>query len=210
MSEALIQKKRNEREQEIVLRLLEHVAEDEGLSQAKFANQIGIAKGLANAYFNRCLQKGWIKLRQVPKQRFLYYLTPKGFAEKASLTAEFLSASYTFYRRAREDLGSVMDQAAADGHQTLVVLGAGELAEIAAIVGDEHSTEIVGFYDPVSDRRRIAGLPVVRSWDLVGRVDAALLATVDNAQRFYKTFTSDHPDILVFVPRQLEAIVWEK
>lgn len=210
MSDAFIQRRRNEREQEIVLKLLEQVAEDEALSQAKFAKQIGIAKGLANAYFNRCLQKGWIKLRQVPKQRFLYYLTPKGFAEKASLTAEFLSASYTFYRRAREDLGAIMDKAAADGHETLVVLGAGELAEIAAIVGDEHSTEIVGFYDPVSDRRRIAGLPVVRSWDLVGKVDAALLATVDNAQRFHKTFTSDHPDIPVFVPRQLEAIVWEK
>ena len=60
MSDALIKRKRSEREQEIVLRLLEHVSDDEALSQAKFANQVGIAKGLANSYFNRCLQKGWI------------------------------------------------------------------------------------------------------------------------------------------------------
>ena len=210
MSEALIQRKRSEREQEIFLRLLEHVAEDEGLSQAKFAKQVGIAKGLANSYFNRCLQKGWIKLRQVPKQRFLYYLTPQGFAEKASLTAEFLSASYTFYRRAREDLGSIMDEAASSGHNRLAVLGAGELAEIAAIVSDEHPTEIIGFYDPVSDRKSIAGRPVVRSWERMGNVDAALLATIENAQRVHKTFACDYSEIPIYVPCQLHSIVWDK
>ena len=47
MSETLIQRKRSESEQEIVLRLLENVANDEALSQAGFAKQIGIAKGLA-------------------------------------------------------------------------------------------------------------------------------------------------------------------
>lgn len=160
MSDALIQKKRNEREQEIVLRLLEHVAEDESLSQAKFAQRIGIAKGLANSYFNRCLQKGWIKLRQVPKQRFLYYLTPKGFSEKASLTAQFLSYSYKFYRDARADLGATMDKAAAKGHKRLAVLGDGELAEIAAIVSEEGPTEIVGFIAEKSTRERIAGRSV--------------------------------------------------
>ena len=210
MPDALIQKKRTEREQEIVLRLLEDVAENGELSQAKFAKRVGIAKGLANAYFNRCLQKGWIKLRQVPKQRFLYYVTPKGFAEKASLTAQFLSASYTFYRRARKDLGSTMDAAAADGHRKLAVLGAGELAEIAAIVSDEHPVDIVGFYDPVSERKLIAGRPVVRRWEEMRRVDAALLATVENAKSTYKTFTTDYQDIPVHVPRQLEALVWDK
>ena len=133
MSDALIQRKRNEREQEIVLRLLENVADDNDLSQDKFAKRVGIAKGLANSYFNRCLQKGWIKLRQVPKQRFLYYLTPKGFTEKASLTAQFLSHSYKFYRDARADLVTTMEMAAAKGHVRLAVLGDGELAEIAAI-----------------------------------------------------------------------------
>jgi len=92
LSGALIKRKKDEAEQEIVLRLLEHVERHDVVSQDGFAKQIGIAKGLANAYFNRCLQKGWIKLRQVPKQRFLYYLTPKGFAEKARLIPACLKA----------------------------------------------------------------------------------------------------------------------
>ena len=108
MSDALIQKKRDEGKQEILLRLLEQVEADDSVSQDRFAKRVGIAKGLANAYFNRCLQKGWIRLRQVPKQRFLYYLTPKGFAEKARLTAAFLTSSYQFYRHAREDVSLTM------------------------------------------------------------------------------------------------------
>lgn len=210
MSDALIQKKRSEREQEIVLRLLEHVAEDEALSQAKFAKQVGIAKGLANAYFNRCLQKGWIKLKQVPKQRFLYYVTPKGFAEKASLTAQFLSDSYTFYRRARADLGTTMTRAAAKGHARLAVLGDGELAEIAAIVSEECPGEIVGFVALETSRTRIAGKPVVKSWDQIKAPDAALLATVTDAKPVYKNFTREYPDVPVYVPKQLDALVWDK
>jgi hypothetical protein len=210
MPDALIQKKRNEREQEIVLRLLEHVADDEALSQAKFANQVGIAKGLANSYFNRCLQKGWIKLRQVPKQRFLYYLTPKGFAEKASLTAQFLSYSYQFYRDARADLNVTMEKAAAKSHKRLAVLGDGELAEIAAIVSDGIPIEIVGFIAAQSGRESIAGQPVVRDWKMIGEADAVILATVDDAKTVFKEFTAANPDVQVYVPSQLDALVWDK
>lgn len=210
MSEALIQRKRSEREQEIVLRLLEHVSDDEALSQAKFANQIGIAKGLANSYFNRCLQKGWIKLRQVPKQRFLYFLTPKGFAEKASLTAQFLSYSYQFYRDARADLGTTMELAAAKGHKRLAVLGDGELAEIAAIVSEETPIEIVRFIATQGGRERIAGKLVVKDWKSVGKADAVLLATVNDAKAVFKAFTKANPNVQVYVPGQLDALVWDR
>lgn len=210
MSEALIQKKRSEGEQEIILRLLEQVADDEALSQAKFAKQIGIAKGLANSYFNRCLQKGWIKLRQVPKQRFLYYLTPKGFAEKASLTAQFLSYSYQFYRDARADLGATMELAGAKGHTRLVVLGDGELAEIAAIVSEEGPVEIIGFIADKSTRERIAGRPVVKNWKNIDGADAVMLATVTDAKAVFKAFTKVNPTVPIFLPKQLEALVWDK
>lgn len=210
MPDALIQRKRDEREQEIVLRLLEEVASDEELSQARFANQIGIAKGLANAYFNRCLQKGWIKLRQVPKQRFLYYLTPKGFAEKASLTAQFLSASYQFYRDARSDLGQSMQSAVVDGHSRLAVLGDGELAEIAAIICDEYAAEIVAFFKPMSKRKSIAGYPVVSGWNDVDAADAVLLASVEEAKGLYENFRREFPDVPVYVPGQLEALLWDR
>ena len=209
MTDALVQKERSQREQTIVLKLLEHVEDDAGLSQAEFASRVGIAKGLANSYFNRCLQKGWIKLRQVPKQRFLYYLTPKGFAEKANLTAQFLAYSYQFYRDARADLRRTMQDAAADGHVHLAVLGDGELAEIAAVVSDEVAVEIIAFAAPDSKRKRIVGRPVFDDWSSIDGADAAVLATVEDAAAIYTEFATAHADVPVYVPSQLTALVWK-
>lgn len=209
-SQALIQKKRAEGDQEIVLRLLEHVESAEAISQDRFAQQVGIAKGLANAYFNRCLNKGWIKLRQVPKQRFLYYLTPKGFAEKARLTAQFLTHSYRFYREARADMVALMRNAKTNGHNHLAVLGDGELAEIALIVSHETPVDIVGFIAPDSSRPCIAGRPVVPTWGQIVGADGAILATVEDALAVFKEFSAEQPTVPVLVPEQLRSLVWKK
>jgi hypothetical protein len=210
MTEAFIQKRRNESNQEIMLRLLEHVEADNSVSQDGFAKRVGIAKGLANTYFNRCLQKGWIRLRQVPKQRFLYYLTPKGFVEKARLTSEFLMSSYQFYRHLRADVGALMADAAQHGHTRLAVLGYEELAEIIAIVSEESPIEIAGFIAPDSERERLAGRPVVASWSSIEGADGAILATFQGAREVYDTFRAQHPAVTVLVPRQLYPLVWER
>jgi len=210
MSGTLIKRRKAESGAEIVRQLLEHVERHDAVSQDRFAKQIGIAKGLANAYFNRCLQKGWIKLRQVPKQRFLYYLTPKGFAEKARLTAQFLTHSYHFYREAREDMVKLMADAEKHGKRRLAVLGAGELAEIIAIVSDESPVELVGFVAPGSARQSIAGLPVVASWTDIETAQGAVLATLEDPRSVYEAFSAEHPAVPVFVPRQLYSLVWKK
>src|SRR5262245_2334535 len=210
MSDPLIQKKRHESTQEIVLRLLELVETDDPVSQDRFAKRVGIAKGLANAYFNRCLNKGWIKLRQVPKQRFLYYLTPKGFAEKARLTAQFLTHSYRFYREARADMVALMRNAKTNGHEHLAVLGDGELAEIALIVSHETPVHIVGFIAPRSSRSRIAGRPVVPKWSEISGADGAVLATMEDALAVFQAFRAEQPKVPLLVPEQLRSLVWKK
>ena len=210
MAEKLIEKERAERGQGIVLQLLEHVAEDDAVTQAQFAKRVGIAKGLANAYFNRCLQKGWIKLRQVPRQRYLYYLTPKGFAEKARLTASFLSYSYKFYRDARADLVATMADAANDGHARIGVLGDGELAEIAAVVSEEAAVEIVGFVSSDGARKRMARCPVATDWLELDGAEAALLATVDDAKVTYDDFRERYAHVPLYVPAQIGALVWDQ
>ena len=211
MADALIQRKKSEGDQEIVLRLLEHVETGDAVSQDRFAKRLGIAKGLANAYFNRCLQKGWIKLSQVPKQRFLYYLTPRGLAEKARLSAQFLTHSYQFYREARSDMAHLFSELADEGHRRVGVLGAGELAEIAAIVSEDARVSVVGFLDPVVTRKTLVGRPVVSNWDHLGEgMDCAVLATIEDARDVLSSFLSERPDVPVFIPSQLRSLLWGK
>jgi DNA-binding MarR family transcriptional regulator len=75
-----IAKLRGANEDEIVLGVLAAVQQDSQLTQRGMANQLGIALGLANAYLKRCARKGYIKVQQIPRRRYAYYLTPTGFS----------------------------------------------------------------------------------------------------------------------------------
>ena len=63
------------------------VEENSQITQRSLASELGIALGLTNAYLKRCVRKGWVKINQAPANRYAYYLTPRGFAEKSRLTA---------------------------------------------------------------------------------------------------------------------------
>src|SRR3546814_3869106 len=67
----------------ITLGLLNAGDGDRAVTQRGIAADLGIAVGLVNAYLKRCVNKGLIKVQQLPKRRYAYYLTPKGFAEKS-------------------------------------------------------------------------------------------------------------------------------
>lgn len=146
---------------EIVLGLLNSIERDSTITQRKLAGDLGIALGLANAYLRRCARKGLIKMSQVPLNRYAYYLTPQGFAEKSRLTAEYLSVSFNFFRRARGDCALLLGQCAARGWRRVALYGAGDLAEIAVLSAGESGIEVVCVIDARLAGGRCAGLPVV-------------------------------------------------
>ena len=146
---------------QIVLGLLTSIERDSSITQRKLAGDLGIALGLANAYLRRCVRKGLVKIGQVPLNRYAYYLTPQGFAEKSRLTAEYLTASFHFFRRARADCVSLMQECAGLGWRRVALYGAGELAEIAVLSAGETEIEVVCVIDPARAGGRCAGLAVV-------------------------------------------------
>ncbi len=144
-----------------MLSVLTSVERDSAITQRQLARELGIALGLANAYLRRCVRKGLVKMRQVPLNRYAYYLTPQGFAEKSRLTAEYLTLSLDFFRRARTDCAALFDECEAEGWRTAALYGAGELAEIAALSAGETAVEVLCVVDAEHGARRCAGLPVV-------------------------------------------------
>jgi DNA-binding MarR family transcriptional regulator len=146
---------------EIVLGLLTSIERNSAVTQRKLAGDLGIAVGLTNAYLRRCVRKGFVKICQVPLNRYAYYLTRQGFAEKGRLTAEYLRVSLDFFRRARRDCSELLQQCAARGWRRVALFGTGELAEIAVISATESAIEIVCVVDPEHAERRCAGVPVV-------------------------------------------------
>lgn len=170
----------------ITLGMLSAIEEDSSLSQRLLAQELGIALGLANAYLKRCVKKGWIKVQQVPANRYAYYLTPTGFSEKARLTGEYLSSSLEFFRYAREQSAALCALAAMRRIRRIALIGASELAEITALTALDSSVEIVGIVDPARAGGRLAGLAIVADLDALEAVEAVIVTDMRNPKRSFE------------------------
>lgn len=171
----------------IVLDLLSSVESDGARSQRHIAAELGIALGLVNAYLRRCVKKGLVKVQDAPARRYAYYLTPQGFAEKSRLTVQYLSDSFSFFRKAKDDCTRVFDEAAARGFGRLVLAGKSDLTEIAILCAVEVGATVVAVVDPPSEGSRFVGVDVVGTYpDVKGGFDAIIVTDVAGAQASYE------------------------
>jgi hypothetical protein len=160
----------------ILLGLLESVERGGEQSQRRLASELGIALGLVNAYLKRCINKGLVKVTDAPARRYAYYLTPHGFAEKSRLTIDYLSCSFSLFRRAKHDCATAFEVARARGFNQIALLGISDLAEIAAICALDSGVTISAIVDMNAPHSRFVGLPVVKSLDEIkGQVDAVIV-----------------------------------
>lgn len=157
-----------DREEALTLELLEAIEQRSDVTQRNLAARLDVALGLANSYLKRCVRKGLVKIQQVPPNRYLYYLTPKGFHEKSRLTAQYLVSSLNIYRRASDGYARLFAACAAEGRDRVVLCGATDLAEIAAIRAREFGITVTGIYDPYAAGDSALGLPV---WKDAGQLD---------------------------------------
>ncbi len=174
----------NKREDSLTLEILETIEKNDKLTQRHLANNLGVALGLANSYMKRCVRKGLIKVHQAPANRFLYYLTPKGFAEKSRLTASYLSSSFDFYRRAGASLAEAFSFCEECNKTSVLLCGVSELAEIASLRAYEHEINIVGVFDPFSKKENLLHLKVWHSLDDVDEYDVCLITSLEEAVSF--------------------------
>jgi DNA-binding MarR family transcriptional regulator len=192
----------------IVLGILESVERDGTRSQRKIASDLGIALGLVNAYLKRCVKKGLLKIGQAPAPRYAYYLTPHGFAEKSRLTVEYLSASFSFFRKAREDCASVMSVAHARGWNRAVLAGVSDLAEIAILCALEQGVSIVAVIDAKFAGDRFVGAPVVSSIaDVTGGFETLVVTDLEATEISVRAVIDQLGSDRVLVPTLLRIRV---
>jgi DNA-binding MarR family transcriptional regulator len=129
------------------LKILEEIEKDKTPSQRYLAGKLNISLGLVNSFIKRLAQKGLFKIKNIPKNRVKYILTPKGAAEKTRLTYKYIQYSFQFYKSAREKLRILFYGFKKNGNKKIVFYGAGDLAEIAYISLQEVPIELVAIVD---------------------------------------------------------------
>ena len=129
------------------LKILEEIEKNKAPSQRYLAGKLNISLGLVNSFIKRLTQKGFFKIKNIPKNRVKYILTPKGAAEKTRLTYKYIQYSFQFYKSAREKLRILFYGLTKNGNKKIVFYGAGDLAEIAYISLIEVPIELVAVID---------------------------------------------------------------
>jgi ribosomal protein S25 len=162
------------------LRLLEAVHEDSRVTQRGLASKLGIALGLANIYLKRMIHKGYIKVVNVQPNRISYLITPRGIAEKARLTYEFMDYSLHLYGEVRQHLRDAMQDCAAAGKR-VAIYGSGEAAELAYLSLKESGLDPVAVFDQTGGRVFL-GMPVQPIAEHAGvEFDLMIVATLDRS-----------------------------
>lgn len=128
-------------------RILEEISEDDNLTQRKLSKKLGIALGLTNLYLKRLIKKGYIMVDTMPRNRIIYNLTPKGIAEKSTLTYEYMKYSFNFYRNLRSGFNKILSAIEKEKASKIIFYGAGEIAEIAYLSLQETRLDLVAIVD---------------------------------------------------------------
>ena len=162
------------------LRLLEAVHEDGRVTQRGLASKLGMALGLANIYLKRMVHKGFIKVVNVQPNRITYLVTPRGIAEKARLTYEFMDYSLHLYGEVRQHLREALRDCAAAG-QSAAIYGSGEAAELAYLSIKESGLELVAVFDETGGGNFL-GMPVLPISEHASiAFDLIIVATLDRS-----------------------------
>ncbi len=188
-----------QREESLTLELLSAIEAKSDVTQRHIADRMGVALGLANSYLKRCVRKGLVKITQAPANRYLYYLTPTGFAEKSRLTAQYFSYSFDFYRRASASTREALALCAERNWRRLLFIGTSELAEIAFVSSHDFKFEIIGTYAAGSGLKAFLGRPVWEEIPPLDKFDGAIFCALDGHQAWFERVTQEIPvERLVF------------
>jgi hypothetical protein len=193
-----------ENQDKILLGVLSAVDRDAQVSQRTISRELGVALGLANAYFKRCVRKGWIKVQQVPRRRYAYYLTPQGFAEKTRLAGQYFVSSFNFFRRARTQISELMQDCAAQQRRRIAFAGVSELAEVGVLCAHDFPIVLAGIVDRARAGEKFCGLPVVATFKECGPVDAVIVTALMNSEAAYQKAVEAVGAERVLTPRILQ------
>jgi len=189
---------------EILLGVLTAVERDANTSQRGISRELDVALGLANAYLKRCVRKGYIKIKQVPRRRYVYYLTPRGFAEKSRLAGQYFSASFTFFRRARAQMSELMGDCAKLGWHKIAFVGISELAEVGVICAHDYPIKVVAVIEPARKGETFCGLPVAASVADCGQVDAVIVTDLTKPDQVIRVMGDEVGVNRVLAPKLLQ------
>jgi len=144
------------------LELLQELEKNPIISQRELSHKFGIALGVINACLKRMGRRGWIRITGFNHHKIGYYLTPKGFAEKAKLTLHLVSWTVQHYSALKEIIGKKFLEMQDRGIERIAFYGVSDEMEVAYITLQGVHLKLVGIVEDGSrmNQKEVFGLEV--------------------------------------------------
>lgn len=192
-----------DKESQLTLELLQAIDQKDDISQRHLAQQMGVALGLANSYLKRCVKKGLIKMKTAPANRYLYYLTPHGFSEKARLTGEFLTTSLTLFRQSGDVYAEIFAQCVTQSNRRVLLAGLSDLTEIAFMRSLQSEVDIVGVFQTDEPKEYFFDLPVASKLAQFESFDVVVMTSLEETNALLEALRKELSEDRIIVPSLL-------
>lgn len=103
--------KHPEQVEDLHFRVLRLLQDNPDLSQRELAERLGVSNGKLHYCMKALIDKGLVKLGNFAQSKhhlgYAYLLTPKGIAQKASMTSDFLKRKMAEYEALRREIAGL-------------------------------------------------------------------------------------------------------
>jgi DNA-binding MarR family transcriptional regulator len=127
--------------------LLEEIERNPKVSQRELSHKFGIALGVTNACIKRMARRGLIRLKGIPPRRIAYYITPRGFAEKANFALRVFSYNIRHYSEMKKQISRKLIEMQSSGVKRVAFYGVSDEMEIAYVILQGTDMELVAIVD---------------------------------------------------------------
>ena len=129
------------------LNLLQELEKNPVISQRELSHKFGIALGVTNACLKRMARRGLIRMMNMNHHKIGYFLTPKGFAEKAKLSLHLISWTVQHYSSLKDIIGKRLLEMQNKGVERIVFYGVSDEMEIAYVTLQGVNLKLVGIVE---------------------------------------------------------------
>lgn len=144
------------------LPILEAIESTSETSQRSISEKTDLSLGLVNQVLQDLIKRGWVRAQRIPRKRFVYYLTPKGFSEKSRLAMQVFENTINAYQQARYLSNEKAQEFITQGCREVALFGSGPRLELAYLACLQVGLKIQGIYDEATAGTLTLGAEVNR------------------------------------------------
>lgn len=113
--------------------ILHAIAQDPNITQRELSFKAQVSLGSVNLLINKMIKEGLIKMSQIPMNRVVYMLTPKGIAEKIHKTKRYIAYHYSYINEMKEKIREQLMKLSSEYDRVYVVLEGDEVSEVVKL-----------------------------------------------------------------------------